>query len=252
MAYDVNEVLGNVDSLDTMGWAPLADQKMLMGGIAALPEGQQGKAMTKLLSPRFGAANLDSRDKAMQRLGALPADIREALAQKKLQLVDAEYYSVKPLSTQSNIRFFEDADTMLPGLRNISNGKMIKDVYFLCTHVQFTVGFSTITNPALVPYDCFFDSPAADNSIANGEFEFRANGNKYMMPKDSPLSMFSDLLFGGLKESAKFTRTLDNPKWIEPQVGVEFNIRTAAAVSTPAGGFYWGKFKMIGVSVINY
>ncbi len=249
---EINEVLGNVDALDIMGYAPFSDQNRLMGAVEQLPEEQKKKAYAKILAPKFGGANLDNRDKAMQRLGALPADIRSALVAKRLQLVDSEYYSVKALSTQTNVRFFEDADTMLPGRRNISNGKMIKDVYFLCTHVQFLMGFSTVVDPTLTPSDCFFDSITADNSVANGEFEFRANGNKYMLPKDSPLSMFSDVQFGGLKESAKMTRALDNPKWLEPQVGIEFNIRCAAAVSTPAGGFYWGKFKMIGVSVINY
>ena len=69
------------------------------------------------------------------------------------------------------------------------------------------------------------------------------------MPKDSPISMFADIQFGGVKGQAKFTRSIDNPKWIEPQVPIGFNIRCAASV--PTAGI-WGRVKLIGSAVINY
>lgn len=247
---ELQEVLGNIDALDTMGYAPLEEQNRLMGAISQLPAEQRKKATAKLLAPRFGSNDLNGRDLAMQRLGALPDDIRRALAEKRLQLVDAEFYSTKLLTGNQNVRFFEDADTMLPGLRNISNGKMVKDVFFLCTAVQFTVGTSaTALTASATPSDAFFDNPANVNEVANGEFELIANGNKYMLPKDSPLSMFSDVQYGGIKGQAKYTRKIDNPKWIEPQVPIGFNIRAAASV---AGAGTWGRVKLIGAAVINY
>lgn len=246
---ELQEVLGNIDALDTMGYAPIDDQARLMGAISRLPEGQRQQATAKLLAPRFGSNDLNSRDLVMQRLGGLPAEIRKALAEKRLQIVDAEFYSTKVLSGQQNVRFFEDADTMLPGLRNISNGKMIKDVFFLLTGVQFLVGNGVSDKDA---FDVVFDNPLAVSQVANGEFELIANGNKYMMPKDSPISMFSDIQYGGIKTQAKHTRTIDNPKWIEPQVPIGFNIRSAAAVPTPAGAFTWGRIKLIGSAIINY
>jgi len=243
---NLQEVLGNIDTLDTMGYAPVEEQNRLMGAINALPPAERKVATAKLLSPRFGSNDLNSRDLVMQRLGGLPDEIRKALAQKRLQIVDAEYYSTKLLSGSSNVRFFEDADTMLPGMRNISNGKMIKDVFFLCTAIQFTVGTGA---SAVDPSDVVFDSPLGVSEIANGEFELIANGNKYMLPKDSPISMFSDVQYGGIKTQARFTRTIDNPKWIEPQVPIGFNVRAAAAVP---GTKTWGRIKLIGAAVINY
>lgn len=243
---ELQEVLGNIDALDTMGYAPVDEQARLMGAIARLPEGQRQQATAKLLAPRFGSNDLSSRDLVMQRLGGLPADIRKALAEKRLQIVDAEIYSTKLISGQQNVRFFDDADTMAPGLRNISNGKMTKDVFFLATGIQFTVGTGVSATTAA---DVTFDNPLNVSEVANGEFEIVANGNKYMMPKDSPLSMFADVAFGGIKTQARFTRTLDNPKWIEPQVPIGFNIRAAAAVP---GTTTWGRVKLIGAAIINY
>ena len=249
MNNNVAEVLGNVDALDTMGYAPLEEQARLMGDVLDLPEPHRKVAVSKLLSPRFGSNSLNSRDLAMQRLGALPEDIRKALSAKRLQLVDAEYYSTKLLSGQQNVRFFEDADTMLPGLRNLSNGKMIKDVFFLATGIQFQVAHSSKTLATDTPSDGVFDNPLNVSEVANGEFELIANGNKYLMPKDSPISMFADIQFGGVKGQAKYTRSIDNPKWIEPQVAIGFNIRCANSVTT-AG--IWGRIKLIGTAVINY
>jgi hypothetical protein len=243
---DLQEVLGNIDTLDTMGYAPMDEQNRLMGQIENLNPADKQKARAKLLAPRFGSNDLNSRDLVMQRLGALPKEIREALAAKRLQIVDAEYYTTKLLTGQQNVRFFEDADTMLPGVRNISNGKMIKDVFFLCTAIQFTVG-SGVSD--VDPSDVVFDTPLAISQVANGEFELLANGNKYMLPKDSPLSMFADVQYGGIKTQARYTRTIDSPKWIEPQVPIAFNIRAAAAVTAL---HTWGRVKLIGAAVINY
>ncbi len=247
---DTLAVLGDVDAMDTMGFAPFDEQNRLLGDVMELGAADKRKAVAKIMAPRFGSANLSARDKTMQRLGGLPEEIRRALAQKKLQLVDTEIYAVRFLKNLQDVRFFEPADNASAGIRNISNGKLGKDTFFLCTEIQFTVGLSAAaTAEGQNPSDTFFDNPALLTTVANGEFDFKANGAKYIMPKDSPISMFSDIQFGGLKGNSKFTKTIENPKWIEPQVGIEFNTRFAAAVGATN---HWGKVKLIGCSVIPY
>lgn len=236
---DINNVLNDADVLNTIGFAPLDQQEALMGAIMKIASpAQKQAAMAKVLRPvNVNETTMTSRGQAMSRMGALPVEIQRGLVEKRLQFADTRFYVVKAANAVTSIRMIQSSDVKAPGVTNINNGKLEKDNYFLLT------GLILLSAVAADPLNAAFDTVAL--AIANGDFEFKAAGNKYLLPKDSSCQVFdtnnrTDIENGLFK--------LDNPKWIEPQVDIEMNIRFSQATAANTNL----KFVMVGVSVINY
>lgn len=235
---NLEEILMDDDVLSAMGYAPLTQQEALLGAIAKLPAAQKQAAMVKFLKPKAtNQTNLSARGEAMIRLGALPAEIRQGLATKRLQMADTRFYVVKPAGAATTLRMIAPADTKAPGVTNIDRGKLEKDNYFLLTGIMLLSGVEA--QPLAASFNTI------EKGIANGDFEFTAAGNKYLLPKDSAAHVFdtsnrTDIENGLFK--------LDNPKWIEPQVDIEFNLRFSQALVANTNV----KLILVGASVINY
>lgn len=236
---DINAVINDADVLNAIGYAPLAEQEALMGTIMKIPNpAQRQAAMSKVLRPQnINESTMTSRGQAMSRLGALPKEIQQGLVQKKLQLVDTRFYFVKAANAVTSVRMIETSDTKAVGVTNVDRGKLDKDNYFLLT------GLILLSGVNASPLAASFGTVAT--TIANGDFEFKCSGNKYLLPKDSSCQVFdtnnrTDIENGLFK--------LDNPKWIEPQAEINFDIRFPVATAANTNI----KLVMVGVSVINY
>ena len=235
---DVNSILNDADVLNAIGFAPIDQQEALLGAIAKLAPVAKAQAMAKVLRPQnINESTLTSRGAAMSRMGALPKEIQNGLVQKRLQFADTRFYFVKAAGGATQVRMITSADVKDPGTTNVNNGKLEKDNYFLLTGLILLSGVNA--DPKAAAYDTIA------LAIANGDFEFKAAGNKYLLPKDTSCQVFdtnnrTDIENGLFK--------LDSPKWIEPQVDIEMNIRLsqAAAANTNI------KLVLVGASVINY
>lgn len=231
-------IVNNADVADLMGYAGLERQDLLLGAISKMPIAQKAMATKKLLTRQAaGGASLSSRDEAVIRVGALPAHIQKGLSEKRLQLVDAVMYTTKTVAAVSDIRMFENDDTKAPGDGNVSRQQLDKDNYFLVTGIRVLSGVDA-GGKKVASYGVLA------KEIANGDFEFKANG-KYLMPKDNSLNIFNttnktDVLTGYVK--------LDNPKWIEPQVDIVFDARFASAAAANTHM----RIELIGVMVQPY
>ncbi len=234
-----NEANALLTSVEDLGFLSPEKTEMLLGAIAKMPPMQKRAAVSKLTQTRVsaGGANLSSRDEAMMRLGMLPEAIRKGLDEKRLQLADTVFYICKTPGTSTTIKMITNADTKSVGTSNMANGKLDKDNYLLLTHVRL---LSAVAAGGIV--DAAFG--VAEKAILNGQVEFKI-GSKYLLPNECGNRIFDTT---NLTTVAPGTFRLANPKWLEPQQQIEFNIALsqAAAVNTQI------RIELVGSSVIPY
>ncbi len=213
-----NLVNGDETALAAFGYAPLHEQEALLG--AATPVQRQA-ILRKAAAPKAtinSGLEATSRDEALRRIDALPAAIKAGLMAKRLQIADAAFYFYKAGGAQSSLRMIGTDDDKAVGVTNVSDAKLDKDYYFLPVWLQVLSGNNATLS------DTAFGLPV--DAILNGDFEWKANG-KYLMPKDTSARIFdtasrTNVIIGSHK--------VNNPKWIEPQVEMQFDIRASQAL----------------------
>lgn len=237
--------LSDVEILQGLGYAGSTSQGALLASAVdqMSPERKQA-AMAKIVAGTVGSFDKSPRDMAVERMDQLPKEIVQGLLKRDLQLVETEISSVKLIKNKTQVNFFLDADTIAEGFTNLNNGKLKKDEWFLACGLQYTEGVGATSDTD--PTDAFFTSPAA--STSNGDFDFKANGGKLILNERTPLSVFTDVGPNGGYLHKTNAIQLTNPKWIEPQVKIEFNTRFAKAVAT---NYLFGRVKIIGIAVIT-
>lgn len=238
-------MLSDVEVLHGLGYANTAEKSnTLMGQLSAMEPARRQRAFAQVQKTSFGSSNKSVRDLVIERLDSLPDAIVQGLANKRLQIVETELYSVKSIKSKSSVNFFEDADTVDAGKTNVNNAKLKKDEWFLLCAIQYQEGIGSSDSDATT---AVFSTPFANG--ANGDFDLTANNNKYMLPERSPISMFADVSSNGNFKNKVNTVAIDNPKWIEPQIkfGATFRFGTANATN-----YVHGKLKLIGASIIAY
>ena len=235
---DVNTILNDSDVLSMIGYASPEHAEALLGAVAKMPAAAKQNAIAKIMRPsNIDQNNLTSRGHAVARMGALPKDIQAGLVAKRLQLADTRFYFVKVANAVASVRMIASADVKAPGVCNVNGGKLEKDNYFLLT------GLILLSGVAADPLNAAFSYvPLA---VDNGDFEFKAAGNKYLLPKDTSCQVFDT---SNRTDIEKGLFKLDSPKWIEPQVDIEMNIRFSQATAANTNL----KLILVGMSVINY
>ena len=69
-----------------------------------------------------------SRAEMEKSFAELPEHIRNGLLHGKLRLADHVIYSIKPINGSKTVKMFESQDVKEVGLRNISSGKLPKNM----------------------------------------------------------------------------------------------------------------------------
>lgn len=224
-----------------LGLLSVENANELMGAIAAMPADRRGIMLKKMAPKKVvapAAAQNNSRGKMMRLLNYFPAEIRKGLLEKRLQLVDSEYYFVKSVAGTKSIKVIQDTDNKAPGLGNVSKQKLEKDNHFCLTGVVLLYGVGKEKE------DVSFDF--IPRQIRNGDFEIKINGGKAI----NPASRVSCEIFDTSNRTniRKGLWELHNPKPVEAEQSIEFNIDFAAPL--PADS--WIKALLIGSSVVPY
>jgi hypothetical protein len=232
---DVN-VLDNPDF--DLGVLSLEHANELLGAILRLPQPQQMAAVKKMARKPNPSMEHNSRTKMMRVLHLFPKDIQDGLLNRRLQLVDSYYYVIKTIAGVKNVKMLQDTDNKSAGLGNISKQKLEKDNHFCLTGVILLSGI------AVNKEDVVFD--VVPHEILNGDFEFKINGGKYI----TPAARLSCEVFdtSNRTDIRKGLWELHNPKAVEAEQAIEFNIDFAAA---PAANT-WAKAILVGSSVAPY
>ncbi len=193
----------------------------LLGHIARLPKDQQAGAFKRAFKKyhTIVCAPENSRRVMESKFAQLPKDIQEGLNNKRLQMVDTRFYTVKEISGKNSIDVFQGTDNKSVGLSNLANQKLDKDKWFLLYAIQVRYGqlietkdISRIEFALLPPY------------IRNGEFEFEVGGKKVIELMDT--QAFDTR---GLNNVAIGHYTLESPKLIEPQVEIKMPMKWISA-----------------------
>lgn len=223
---------------DTMAdFAGFGDADMGNQKLTPVQKAKVGNALKKvsatagLLKRAQSATGVNgSRTELLKRFPALPADIRQGLMNKSLQITEGNFFTHVLLNTGSNTNpatqeLILTSQVFATGVTNLDRGMLPKGYFLLVSAIQFLFGDAPIAGGtpqvSQAPYGTI---PAP---LRNGSFEFVANG-KYIVPEMSA-NIFD-----------KTNRTdvdlgyfaLDNPKLIEPQQSIKFNIKWQGLLTT--------------------
>lgn len=188
----------------------------------------------------------NSRTELAARMSSLDKNLQQGLLQKSNQLVDTYLSVVKSVSGASSVKMLKSADTDTVGVCMINGAKLEKDQPFMMTAIRllYGVGGGTTENASTISAVNF---GIISSVIAGGYFEFKA-GSRTLIPamscevfktafeKNVVEDTSPDYAYGyAISNGAQFGMyKLENPKLIESQIPLEFNIDWGTAAASNA------------------
>lgn len=185
--------------------------------------------------------NLTAKAEFEKRLNMLPNNIVQDLKTNNSQIVDGRLYGVRLIGDTTGVEVFANADVKTVGKTNINARKLEKDTPFLCTHIRLTsgvgaAGTSTVADIVAVAFG------KTTANMLNGEFSLEV-GKKVLLP-ETPMEVFAT---NSYTDSQAGLYKLENPKWINPQEEIVFDIKLGAAEATKT----YVKVELIGATVVR-
>ena len=183
----------------------LTNEEIILSGL-----GKTGTGLKKATRGEMGASRF--RRHFLERVNLLPRDIRTALANKKAQISDAPYYATAAIKgTRAELIKLSIPEEI--GITNIDNGKLGKDKHLTLSGIRVLYDANAIDG-------AFIDRLPVD--LLNGEWELELNGRKVF--EKMPFRKFFDGFYGYNTNKPFGLYELDNPKIINPQSPVSFNV----------------------------
>jgi hypothetical protein len=205
----------------------LTNDEIILAGLGSV--GRRGTRTPKL---EIGASRF--RKHFLERIHKLPKGVQKALTTGKAQISDAPYYSTAEMKgTRAELIRLSVSEQI--GITNIDNGKLGKDRHLTLSGIRMLFDKSSIDGE-------FTDAFPAD--LLNGEWELELNGRKVF--EKMPIRKFFDGFYGYNTNKPFGLYVLNNPKTIDPQTPVEFNINLPKEVK----GFL--KIFLEGTTVYGY
>jgi hypothetical protein len=154
----------------------------------------------------------------LERAHQLPSPVRKSLATGRAQISDAPFYSTAEIrGTRTEMIKLSQPEEL--GITNIDNGKLGKDRHLTLSGIRLLYDAQAIDGD-------YTDSfPAA---LLNGEWELELNGKKVF--EKQPIRRFFDGFYGYNTSKPFGLYVLNNPKSIQPQTPIEFNVNLPADV----------------------
>jgi hypothetical protein len=185
----------------------LTNEEIVLAGL-----GEVGSRRSRKSSRgEIGASRF--RKHFLERVHKLPRDIQRALTTGKAQISDAPYYSTAEIKGTSTELIKLSVSEQI-GITNIDNGKLGKDRHLTLSGIRLLFDKSSIDGS-------YTDVFPAD--LLNGEWEIQLNGKKVF--EKQPIRRFFDGFYGYNTNKPFGLYVLNNPKSIEPQTPIEFNIK---------------------------
>lgn len=188
----------------------------LMGYLGRLDPVSKAKTMAKLTKKQI--PSVGSRAEFEKFFSELPQHIKEQLLQGKLRLADHILYSIKAVNGSKTIKMFESQDIKEVGLRNLSNGKLPKNMCMLVSGISILQGVAA-TNGVDDVKSTVFNIIDTKGALTTGEFTLKAN--KKQIVSDTSMSVFRT---GDFHLVPKGFYKLANPRLIQDDVDIDFDI----------------------------
>jgi len=166
--------------------------------------------LKKAVRGEMGASRF--RKQFLERVHLLPKDIQKSLMMGKAQISDAPYYSTGEIrGTRSEVIKLSNSEEI--GITNIDNGKLNKDRHFILSGIRLMYDRESPLGSFLFGYP---------TELLNGEWELELNNKKVF--EKMPIRKFFDGFFGFDVHKPFGMYVLNNPKVINPQTPIEFNV----------------------------
>ncbi|MEZ5149126.1 MAG: hypothetical protein R2759_19160 [Bacteroidales bacterium] len=229
-----NQLMADFDGEIEGILAGIPDEE-LIGAVRRNP-----RAFRKIVGRTKVVSNPNSRNELAKRMGYLKGDIRGGLANRQLQSVESGLFVIKSISNKQHVKMLQDSDNKETGYSMINGGKLEKGEPMLLSGI--TMLFGTNNNDAIE--DSVTAAAAVWQPIPDvlrlGQFEFKGNG-KTLIPWHTMevfarnyQNSFVDTVNGigyayamGSGSPVGYYK-FDNPKLIETQTAMEFNIEWGA------------------------
>ncbi|MCI5058473.1 MAG: hypothetical protein MRY83_20340, partial [Flavobacteriales bacterium] len=184
----------------------LTNEEIILAGLGSASRGMSRKG----IKGEIGASKF--RKHFLERAHQLPKPIQKSLVTGKAQISDAPYYSTAEIKgTRCELIRLSVSEEI--GITNIDNGKLGKDRHLTLSGIRLLYDASAINGN-------FVNGFPAD--LLNGEWEMELNGKKVF--EKQPIRRFFDGFYGYNTNKPFGLYVLNNPKTIEPQTPIEFNV----------------------------
>ena len=195
----------------------LTHEEVVLSGLGELGKRGRSKSnngrhtgLKNAVKGEMGASRF--RKQFLERVHLLPKDIQMALKSGKAQISDAPYYATAEIKgTRSELIKLSVSEEL--GITNLDNGKLGKDRHLTVSGIRLLFDSNAIDG-------AFTDTFPAD--LMNGEWEMELNGKKVF--EKQPMRRFFDGFYGYNTQKPFGLYVLNNPKTINPQTPIEFNV----------------------------
>ena len=192
----------------------LTNEEIILAGLG----GRKGtRGLQRAVKNEIGASRF--RRQFLDRVHLLPKSIQRALINKKAQISDAPYYATAPIKgTRAELIKLSVPEEI--GITNIDNGKLGKDRHLTLSGIRVLFDPNAIDGSFVhfVPSD-----------LLNAEWELELNGRKVF--EKMPFRKFFDGFYGYNTKKPFGLYVLNNPKLIDPQTPIEFNVNLPKQVT---------------------
>lgn len=189
----------------------LTQDEIILSGLGRGRNTNNGaNRLKKAVRSEMGASRF--RKQFLERIHLLPKDIQMALMKGKAQISDAPYYSTGEIrGTRSEVIKLSNSEEI--GITNIDNGKLNKDRHFILSGIRLLYDAEAALGTFTQGYPV---------QLLNAEWELELNNKKVF--EKMPIRKFFDGIFGYDVHKPFGMYILNNPKVINPQTPIEFNI----------------------------
>ena len=210
----------------------LTNEEIVLAGLEGLDGRRRFGNMKRAVRNEMGASRF--RKQFLERVSQLPKQIQSSLAKGKAQISDAPFYATGQIKgTRAELIKLSQSEEL--GITNLDNGKLNKDRHLTLSGIRLLYDANDVNGK-------FIDTFPAD--LLNAEWELELNGKKVF--EKQPMRRFFDGFYGYNTNKPFGLYVLNNPKTIEPQTPIEFNVNLPKEV----GGFL--KVFLEGTTVYGY
>lgn len=203
----------------------LTNDEIVLSGIGEVGR-RRGRVRHNRFKSEIGASRF--RKQFLERAYKLPPSIQKALATGRAQISDSPYYATAPIQgTRAEI--IKPSQPEQLGITNIDNGKLGKDRFLVLSAIRVMFDANAIDGGFSQSYP---------TELLNAEWELEINGKKVF--EKQPIRRFFDGVFGYDATKPFGQYVLNNPKLIEPQTPIEFNISLPSELSGFVKVFFEG------------
>lgn len=188
----------------------LTNEEIVLAGLGEVGARRRKVRPSRNFKGEMGASRF--RKQFLERAHKLPSPIQKALTTGRAQISDSPYYATAEIRG-TRCELIKSSQPEMLGITNIDNGKLGKDKHLVLSAIRVLYDPQNIEGSFSTSYP---------TQLLNAEWELEINGKKVF--EKQPMRRFFDGMFGYNNSKPFCLYVLNNPKTIDPQTPIEFNV----------------------------